>query len=116
MGLGRGRREGRQGERRTEVNEVGGGGKRRGGKEEDKEEKREMKSGEELNFVQYMCEQCVPGTPTDLSSTWEQGYTLSFSPTLCSWLHNPGTGRVSAELLHKNVVVSWQHEGHGDEI
>ena len=79
--MGRGRGEGRQGERRTEVNEVGGGGKRRGGKEkEDKEEKREMKSGEELNFVQYMCEQCVPGTPTDFSSTWEQGYTLSFHP------------------------------------
>lgn len=40
----------------------------------------------------------------------------AFALGLAAGLHDPGAGRVLAELLHKEVIVGGEHEGHRNEI
>ncbi len=40
----------------------------------------------------------------------------AFALSLPARLHDPRAGRVLAELLHKEIIISRQHERHWDEI
>lgn len=40
----------------------------------------------------------------------------AFALSLPAGLHDPGTGWVLPELLHKEIIIRWQHERHGNKI
>lgn len=42
--------------------------------------------------------------------------SLTYSLGTTSWLENPGGIGVATELLHEEIVVSWEHEGGGQEV
>ena len=56
----------------------------------------------------------VPGPLLDLGQLVDEEDALSLG--LPARLHDPRGGRALPELLHKQVVVRRQHEGHRDEV
>lgn len=40
----------------------------------------------------------------------------AFALSLPAGLHDPSAGRVLAELLHKEIIISREHERHGNKI